>query len=80
MTGTFTYPFRLKDLDPNISGIQNSPSKFDCQPYRLTTLSSGLVQAVMGDGSVKAIRSSVTPRTLNMALCPDDGGVLGNDW
>jgi prepilin-type N-terminal cleavage/methylation domain-containing protein len=75
-----TYPFRPVDLDPNISSIQNNPSKFDCLPARLTTLSSGVVQAVMGAGSVKAIKSTISPLTLNMALCPDDGGVLGSDW
>jgi prepilin-type N-terminal cleavage/methylation domain-containing protein len=75
---TPTYPFRPADL--LVSTIMNNPSKFDCQPYRLTTLSSGVVQAVMGDGSVKAIKASITPVTLNMALCPDDGGVLGSDW
>jgi prepilin-type N-terminal cleavage/methylation domain-containing protein len=75
---TPTYPFRPQDL--LVSGIQNSPSKFDCLPARLTTLSSGVVQAVMGDGSVKTIKASISPVTLNMALCPDDGGVLGSDW
>jgi prepilin-type N-terminal cleavage/methylation domain-containing protein len=75
-----TYPFRPQDLDPNVSSIQNNPSKALCLPARLTTLSSGVVQAVMGDGSVKAIKASVSPLTLNMALCPDDGGVLGSDW
>jgi hypothetical protein len=75
---TPTYPFRPQDL--LISTIQNNPSKFDCLPAKLTTLSSGVVQAVMGDGSVKAIKASISPVTLNMAICPDDGGVLGSDW
>jgi prepilin-type N-terminal cleavage/methylation domain-containing protein len=73
-----TYPFRPQDL--LVSTIQNNPSQLLCEPRRLTTLSSGVVQAVMGDGSVKAIKSTISPTTLNMALCPDDGGVLGSDW
>jgi hypothetical protein len=89
---TPTYPFRPQDLtvagatyagaptDGGPAGIQNNPSKFNCLPYKLQTLSSGVVQAVMGDGSVKAIKSTITPLTLHMALTPDDGGVLGSDW
>jgi len=76
--GTVTYPFR--SADQAVSGIQNSPSKNQCRPEMLQTLSPGIMQAVMGDGSVRAIRASVNWVTLNMALCPDDGGVLGSDW
>jgi prepilin-type N-terminal cleavage/methylation domain-containing protein len=73
-----TYPFRAQDLV--IGQIQNSPSKILCNPKQLTTLSSGIVQVLLGDGSVRAVKSTISPTTLHMALCPDDGGVLGNDW
>jgi prepilin-type N-terminal cleavage/methylation domain-containing protein len=73
-----TYPFRA--ADQAVSGIQNNPSQSQCNPVMLQTLSPGIMQAVMGDGSVKVIRASIDWATLNMALCPNDGGVLGSNW
>jgi prepilin-type N-terminal cleavage/methylation domain-containing protein len=73
-----TYPFRTQDLA--IGTIQNNPSQYDCRPERLATLSGSGLQVLMGDGSVRNIRASMNPIVLHMALCPNDGGVLGNDW
>jgi len=73
-----TYPFRTQDLA--IGTIQNNPSQYDCQPERLATLSSSGLQVLMGDGSVRSLKASMNPVTLHMALCPNDGGVLGSDW
>jgi prepilin-type N-terminal cleavage/methylation domain-containing protein len=73
-----TYPFRTSDLSQ--SAIQNGPSQNDCLPPRLQTLSSGVIQVLLVDGSVRSVKGSIDPVTLNMALCPNDGGVLGNGW
>jgi len=75
---TVTYPFRTQDLA--IGTIQNNPSMIECMPERLQTLSGSGLQVLMGDGSVRNLRASMNPVTLHMALCPNDGGVLGNDW
>ena len=73
-----TYPFRPQDL---IAGaIQNNPSQFECEPYRLATFSSSGLQVLMCDGSVRTVKSTIDTATLHMALCPNDGGLLGGDW
>jgi len=74
------YPFRASDLNVNISGIQVAPSQNLCDPKRLATFGASGIQTVLVDGSVRTIKPSISPLTLNMALVPGDGGVLGNDW
>jgi len=76
------YPFRAgtTDLDPNVAGIQSAPAKKDCNPARLASFGASGLQVLLMDGSVRNIRSSISPLTLNSALVPDDGFVLGNDW
>ena len=76
------YPFRAgtTDLDPSWAGIQNAPSKAACNPMRLASFGASGLQVLLVDGSVRNVKSSISPMTLNMALVPDDGGVLGNDW
>jgi hypothetical protein len=73
-----TYPFRTQDLANGT--IQSSPSQAECLPPKLQTLSAGVVQVLLVDGSVRSVRANIDPVTLNMALCPNDGGVLGNGW
>ena len=72
------YPFRTGDLA--VSSIQVSPSKAQCDPKRLATFGASGLQALLVDGSVRNVRGSISPMTLNQALVPDDGGVLGSDW
>ena len=72
------YPFRAQDL---VNGtIQNNPAQNDCLPPKLATFGSSGLQVLLVDGSVRNIRPSMNVLTLHMALCPNDGGVLGNDW
>jgi len=75
---TPTYPFRPVDLANSV--IESGVSQAQCTPAKLQTLSSGVIQVLLVDGSVRSVRSSIDPRTLNMALVPNDGGVLGNGW
>jgi hypothetical protein len=43
-------------------------------------LSSGVIQVVLADGSVRGLNSSVTPLTWFWAMTPNGGEVLGNNW
>jgi type II secretory pathway pseudopilin PulG len=71
-----TYPF----THSNAARIQDNPSLVQCDPKRLTTLSPGVVQVLLVDGSVRTVKASIDPITMCMALCPNDGGVLGPNW
>jgi prepilin-type N-terminal cleavage/methylation domain-containing protein len=75
---TSTYPFRTQDLA--FGTIQNNPSQADCLPPKLATLSSSGLQVLMVDGSVRNVKATMDPVTLHMALCPNEGGVLGPNW
>lgn len=73
-----TYPFRPQDL---INGtIQVSPSQAQCLPPKLATFGASGLQVLMMDGAVRQVKASIDTRTLHMALCPNDGGVLGPNW
>jgi prepilin-type N-terminal cleavage/methylation domain-containing protein len=71
-----TYPF----THAAAAQIQNSPSLVQCDPTKLQTLSSGALQVLLVDGSVRTVRPTIDVITLCMALCPNDGGVLGPNW
>ena len=47
---------------------------------RPNAFSSAGVQVAMMDGSVRSVRSSISPITWYNASHPSDGQVLGNDW
>jgi len=73
-----TYPFRPQDL---INGtIQVNPSQAQCLPPKLATFSASGLQVLLVDGSVRNIKPTIDTMTLHMALCPNDGGVLGPNW
>jgi prepilin-type N-terminal cleavage/methylation domain-containing protein len=72
------YPFRASDLA--VSSIQAAPSQDQCDPKRLASFSASGLQVLMVDGSVRQVKTSISPLTLNRALVPNDGAVLGNDW
>jgi prepilin-type N-terminal cleavage/methylation domain-containing protein len=69
-------------------------SKFQVQPVRPTFTSANggrcdrrlastshvVMQVAMSDGSIRAIRPSITPATWAAALTPGGGENLGNDW
>jgi hypothetical protein len=43
-------------------------------------LSSGVLMALLGDGSVKSVSAGISPSTWGGALSPNGGEVLGNGW
>lgn len=69
-TGATPY-FQLPQVQPIVK---------DCDPKRLVTLSAGLIQVVMMDGSVRGVNANTSATTWVRALMPNDGGVLGSDW
>jgi len=60
--------------------LQVAPAQDLCDPRRLQTFNAAGVQVLLMDGSVRMVNPGITPLTLTMALVPNDGGVLGNDW
>ncbi len=59
---------------------QIQPGPKVCDPTRLQTLSGGVMQAVMMDGSVKAINASISVVTLGRAFMRNDDLPMGSDW
>jgi prepilin-type N-terminal cleavage/methylation domain-containing protein len=59
---------------------QNTPSVRDCDPKRLQSISSGAIQVLLVDGSVRSQKVSTSARSWILALMPNDGLVLGDDW
>jgi prepilin-type N-terminal cleavage/methylation domain-containing protein len=77
-----------------VAWLQGTNSKFQVQPAkptqtsgnggrcdrRLASTQHAVMQVALGDGSVRAIRASITPATWAAALTPAGGEVLGGDW
>ena len=59
---------------------QIQPGPKVCDPTRLTTLSGGVMQVVMMDGSVKAVAASISVTTLGRAFMRNDDLPMGPDW
>jgi prepilin-type N-terminal cleavage/methylation domain-containing protein len=78
----------------DISWTRGAASKFQVQPRnpgatagnggqcdrRLSQTSHVVMQAALGDGSVRAISAGITGATWAAALTPAGGEVLANDW
>jgi prepilin-type N-terminal cleavage/methylation domain-containing protein len=52
----------------------------NCDPMRIHSLSATVMNAGMGDGSVRTISSGISAQTWLRACDPQDGQVLGSDW
>jgi prepilin-type N-terminal cleavage/methylation domain-containing protein len=52
----------------------------NCDPYRVHSLSSGVMLAGMADGSVRGVSPGVSATTWQRACDPQDGQTLGSDW
>ncbi len=53
---------------------------YQCDGTLPQAFTAGGIQVLMGDGSARTVRMSVSPTTWAAALTPDGGEVLGNDW
>jgi prepilin-type N-terminal cleavage/methylation domain-containing protein len=76
---TYEYPNA-----PVFHGAQGAPqfstTSANCDPYRVHALSSGVMLAGMGDGSVRSVSAGVSANTWALACHPQDGLVLPADW
>ena len=69
--------------DPNYRVFdppQVNPRNADCQWWRPQGHSTNGTMVGLGDGSVRSVSSGISKATWNLAVLPDDGGVLGSDW
>ena len=64
------------------AAFQLYPTDADCltSPLMAQSFSSSGISVGLADGSVRMISPTVSPRTWNMALQPNDGMKLGEDW
>ncbi len=51
-----------------------------CQPNVPASPHTGVMVCGLGDGSVRAVTTSISVTTWRNACIPDDGNVLGSDW
>jgi hypothetical protein len=59
---------------------QDKPSPTACDPTRLQSLTSGGIQVLLMDGSVRNVSLSISPATWGRAFVANDGGVMGSEW
>lgn len=65
---------------PNPGGIQASPVPTQCDYRLLQCLHGNVMNAGLGDGSVRAVNSNISALTWQLVCSPLDGQPLGNDW
>jgi prepilin-type N-terminal cleavage/methylation domain-containing protein len=60
--------------------FQDQPPYYRCDGSLPQSFSTGALQVLLGDGSVRGVTSGVSPTTWQAALTPTAGDILGNDW
>ncbi len=60
--------------------FQVSPAQNACDPKRLQALSSGGINVLLMDGSVRNVSSNISQATWARVMIPNDGMTLGSDW
>jgi hypothetical protein len=60
--------------------FQVRPAVGKCDGTIPQALSSGAIQVLLGDGSVRGVAAGVSPTTWSAAITPAGGEVLGSDW
>jgi prepilin-type N-terminal cleavage/methylation domain-containing protein len=60
--------------------MQPNPYNTACDPVRPSSAHSGVCQVGLMDGSVRSVTSAVSQATWLLAITPDDGQVLPNNW
>jgi len=64
----------------NEGPFQDRPAQHDCDPTLPQGLLPGGIMVGLGDASVRSVSPKISPRTWWLAITPDDGMPLGNDW
>jgi type II secretory pathway pseudopilin PulG len=60
--------------------FQDQPAQKDCDPTLPQGIYAGGINVGLGDGSVRQVSKNISPQTWWLAVVPDDGLPLGNDW
>jgi prepilin-type N-terminal cleavage/methylation domain-containing protein len=60
--------------------LQPTPYNGNCDPFRASSPHTGVIQALLGDGSVRMIAAGISPNTWWWACTPSGGEVLPSDW
>jgi prepilin-type N-terminal cleavage/methylation domain-containing protein len=77
----FFAPFSATAVGPaSIFQLQPLPYNGNCDPFRASSGHTGVIQALLGDGSVRMIAAGISPNTWWWACTPSGGEVLGPDW
>ena len=80
-TAPANYPFNFTTGATNFVNLpQDKPNGANCDPTRLQSFPSGVIQVLLMDGSVRNVRLSFSPASWGRAFVPNDGGVMGSDW
>jgi type II secretory pathway pseudopilin PulG len=75
------YPFNFQTgLIKYFTVPQNKPSVRDCDPKRLQSFTSGGIQVLLMDGSVRNASTNMSAATWVRAIVANDGLPMGNDW
>jgi prepilin-type N-terminal cleavage/methylation domain-containing protein len=79
---SYSYGFTYTPKFSPVAGktFQPRPSLYQCDGSLPQGFSSGGIQVLLGDGSVKTVNGGVSATTWGAALTPNGGEVLGNDW
>ncbi len=81
-TYDYTYSYSYGPKFSPVSGktFQVVPIPSQCDGTVPQALSSGGLQVLLADGSVRSINPGITPTTWGAALTPNGGEILGSDW
>jgi prepilin-type N-terminal cleavage/methylation domain-containing protein len=85
-TYTYSYSYSYTPKFSLVAGktfqVRPAPNKYpyECDGALPQSLSSGSIQTLMGDGSVKGIGQGVSAITWTALVTPDKGDIAGNDW
>jgi prepilin-type N-terminal cleavage/methylation domain-containing protein len=60
--------------------FQDQPPNSQCDGTLPQSFSTGAIQVLLGDGSVRGVTAGVSAATWQAAVTPNAGDILGNDW
>jgi prepilin-type N-terminal cleavage/methylation domain-containing protein len=77
----FFAPFSATAIGPaSVFQLQPKPYNGNCDPFRASSPHTGVIQALLFDGSVRMIAAGISPNTWWWACTPSGGEVLASDW
>jgi prepilin-type N-terminal cleavage/methylation domain-containing protein len=81
-TYSYSYGFTYTPKFSPVAGktFQARPAQYSCDGALPQGFSSGGIEVLLGDASVRNVAANISATTWNAALTPTGGEVLGNDW